>query len=157
MAAKPQFSLQWIFAATAAVALVLGEAVAFPGWLAAVVGVAATSFLVPAFMAGIVYSRGQGRAFCIGALAWWFAIIWLNFSFGIPKPGQEVAWLHQFYPNGSVNASALPHFDKLGREYRFDYCILWSLTLAGGLVAVFIRWLTMPKATNNSPRSGDGI
>lgn len=143
MVAKPQFSLRWMFVVVAAVGLFLAEAVAFPGWVAAVVGVAATSFLAPAFVAGVVYSRGSGRAFCIGALAWWFAVIWFSFSLGIPKPGHEIAWLHQFHPMGNDIASALPHFDKLGREYRLDYCILWSLTFLGGLVAVIVQWLTL--------------
>src|SRR5689334_17342012 len=93
--ARPQFSLRGIFAVTSTIALMLGEAVVFPGWLAAVVGVAVTTLLAPAVAAGIVYSRGYLRAFCIGSLIWWLTVIWFGFSLGIPKPGGEIAQFHR--------------------------------------------------------------
>ena len=126
MAGKPQFSLRWIFFLTAAVALLLGEAVGFPELVALVVALVVTSLLPPAFVAGIVYADGYGRAFCIGVLAWWIVITWR--TDGFPVIGRDF----QIVDGG-----------------RLDYCMYWLWALSGGLVAVVVRWLSARKSSSD--------
>ncbi|HQU45327.1 MAG TPA: hypothetical protein PK867_21100 [Pirellulales bacterium] len=128
MAAKPQFSLRWMFVAVAAVALVLGEAVGFPEPIAEAVGLIVTSLLAPAVVSGMVYARGYGRAFVIGALSWWFATAWIMGDF-FPGPGRRF----QLFDGG-----------------RIDFSIWWTLAFAGGVVAVVVRRLTLPKSPNGT-------
>jgi hypothetical protein len=139
MVAKPQFSLRWIFVAMAVVGLLLGEAVAFPGWIALTVGMAGTSFLPVCFVAGIVYARAAPQAFCIGALVWLVVGTWIEGQFPMMR------YMHLLFHDPSD-----AQFENLGLEYRLDYCVVWSMTLAGGLVAVVVRWLTLDK-----PREGE--
>ena len=116
MAAKVQFSLRMIFVVTAMVALVAAEAVAFPGWLADIMGIGITFLLPPAFVALVIYARRGGRAFGIGALSVWLAVGWMDRVFGISVDG-----------------------DRIG------FSIVWSLTLAGGGVAALVRWVSISK------------
>ena len=117
MPAKVQFSLRWIFVAMALVAVFCGEAVAFPDVVAEIAGLLVTALLPCGFVSGIVYARGAGQAFCIGALVMWSISLWMLTMRSI-----------NFYDGG-----------------RVDFCILWSLPAAGGLVAVVVRWLTLNK------------
>jgi hypothetical protein len=156
--ARPQFSLRWLFAVTAAAAVMLGEAVAFPGWIAWAVGIAVTPLLACAFVAGIVYARGYGQAFCIGALVWWLAARWImDVSFGVPTLNSEIANMHGLHLSGYALADHLPRLDMLGGEYRIDYCVLWLLMTAGGFVAVVVRWLTRGGGGDSPPRSGERV
>ena len=116
MTRRFQFSLKWTFVVTAVVAALLGEAVAFPDWLANIVGLVMTSMLAPVFMTGIVYARGLGRAFCIGVVAWWLSARWFIDVFHT-----------QVFDGG-----------------RIDYCLWWCLGFVGGLTAIAVRWL-IPK------------
>jgi hypothetical protein len=117
MHAKMQFSLRWIFVVTACVAIVCGQAVAFPDGLAEVVGLVVTLFLPTVFVTGIVYARGAIQAFWIGALVW-FVTAWMAFfSLG------QIAIL-----DGG----------------RIDLCLCWLLAGASGMLAVVVRWLTSP-------------
>jgi len=164
MAAKPQFSLRLLFVMISAVALVAAEAVAFPGWLALIVGLLLTSFLPPVFAAGIVYARGYGRAFCIGALAWLVAASWIaHVSLGIPGtfpikgpelvPGMGGGWQGGGIVPGMRGYLAIfrsPFYSAFGDMYRLDYCVLWVLTFTGGLFAVVVRWLTLGKSPRES-------
>ncbi|HEX5443961.1 MAG TPA: hypothetical protein VFW87_09045 [Pirellulales bacterium] len=116
MAAKVQFSLRTIFVVTAVAAVVVAEAVAFPGWLADIMGVGITFLLPPAFVAQIVYARRGGRAFGIGACSVWLAVGWMDRVFGISVDGN-----------------------------RIGFSIVWSLILVGGGVAVLVRWYSISK------------
>ncbi|HQU45326.1 MAG TPA: hypothetical protein PK867_21095 [Pirellulales bacterium] len=117
MPSKPQFTLRWIFVLTAAVAALCGQAFAFPDWLAEIVWIMVTLSLPSVFVAGIVYARGAGQAFSIGALVWFasgcIAIVTLDL--------------------GSIQI-----FDG----GRVDLCVFWLLPCCGGLAAVVVRWLT---------------
>lgn len=116
MAAKVQFSLRTIFVVTAVVALVLAEAVAFPRSLANFLGLAVTLLLPSAFLAQSVYAPGAGRAFGIGALSVWLPVFLFTAFRGA---------FFQIFDAG-----------------RTGYCIFWLVTLAGGGVAVLVRWLS---------------
>ncbi len=112
MAVKVQFSLRMIFVVTAVVALIAAEAVAFPKWLAEMLGIVVTLLLPSAFLAQIVYARRHGRAFGIGALSAWLVV-----------------------------------FRFIQNEGGFDgvegvsFSTGWCLMVAGGGVAVMVRWL----------------
>jgi hypothetical protein len=124
MPAKPQFSLRTIFVLTVLAALVAAEAAGFPDWLADIVGWVVTSLLPPAVMAGIVYARGPVQAFWIGACVWWLTAFVMLFLVGMNT---------QILDGG-----------------RLDICLYWLMGVAGGLVAVFIRWLSVRnRATSN--------
>lgn len=114
MAAKVQFSLRTIFVVTAVVALFAAEAVAFPEMIAGIGGFVVTMLQPSVFVAQIVYGRAAGRAFGIGALSTWLTVI------------SVIKFLSVEMVDGG----------------RIDYCILWSMILAGGGVAVFVRWLS---------------
>jgi hypothetical protein len=131
MALKMQFSLRLIFVVTAAVAVLLGEAVAFPDWIAEIVGLVVSSLLPPAVVAGIVYAHENRRAFCLGTLVWWLSARWMLL---VPGVGSDF----QLLDGG-----------------RIDYCIWWSLGFTGGLVAVVVRWLTLSKVALRQGKSGD--
>lgn len=122
MAAKVQFSLRMIFVVTAVVAVFAAEAVAFSEWMADTLGFAISCLLPPVFVAQIVYARGIGRAFGIGALSVWLAVTSWIFIFGLIYAG--VAAFEVF--GGGV-----------------DFCLFWLLTLAGGGVAVLVRWMSV--------------
>lgn len=129
-----------MFAAVAVVALIAAEAVAFPGWVAFVVGIFGTSFFPPTLVAGIVYSRGYKRAFCIGALAWLMSARWIA---GI-SIGAEKGYLSTYDLLWNANDS---DWDALGHQFRLNYCIAWALSLAGGFVAIAVRWLTLDQSS----------
>lgn len=115
MAAKVQFSLRMIFVVTAAVAVVFAEAVALPEWLANAVGLAVILLLPSAFVAQIVYARGAGRAFGIGALCAWLtglATAQLGVTLVIVDGG------------------------------RIDVCVFWLYTFVGGGLSALVRWLS---------------
>lgn len=116
MAAKVQFSLRNIFLWTAVVAVFAAEAVAFPEWLAEVIGIAVTLLLPSAFVAQIVYAPGAGRAFGIGALAAWLAAVLFI---------QTLGGFQGFSGDG------------------IGFAIAWCLILAGGGVARLVRWFSM--------------
>lgn len=115
MAAKVQFSLRMIFVVTAVVAMVFAEAVAFPDWVADIVGFPVMLLLPSAFVAQIAYARDAGRAFGIGALTAWVAVALLIHFFG-----------------------GLQGYNGPG----INFSIAWCLILAGGGVAVLVRWLS---------------
>jgi NADH:ubiquinone oxidoreductase subunit 2 (subunit N) len=129
--AQPQFSLRWLFVVTAAVALLLGEAVAFPDWLAIIAGILFVLFASPALVSGIVYGRGAVRAFFIGALAWWLGL------------GVLVVFLATFFHG----VPAVEVFDS----GRVDFCVLWLLDAVGGIVAVVVRRLAGREAPGRVP------
>ncbi|MGH7193626.1 MAG: hypothetical protein ACREJM_08855 [Candidatus Saccharimonadales bacterium] len=112
--AKMQFSLRTIFVVTAVVAVVFAEAVAFPGWLADLIGLSVTLLLPSAFVAQIVYAFGAGRAFGVGALTAWIAV---------------AALIHFLGGLQGVNGVGI------------NFSIAWCLILAGGGVSVLVRWL----------------
>jgi hypothetical protein len=117
--AKPQFSLRAIFVVTVLAALVAAEAAAFPDWFADIVAWLVTSLIPPAVVAGVVYARGATQAFWIGAFVWWLTVAVMVFSVGLGT-----------------------HLIDGG---RLDICIYWLMGLVGGLVAVFVRWLSVRK------------
>lgn len=110
MPAKVQFSLKMIFVVTAVVALLAAQAVAFPDWLAEWIGIGAMVLLPSALVAQIVYARGARRAFGIGALTAFLAVVFFMQSIG--------------YVDG------------------IWYSISWCFIIAGGGVAVLVRWLS---------------
>ena len=112
-----------IFVVTAVVALLAAEAVGFQEWLAYYFGFAVTLLLPSAFIAEIVYACGSGRAFGIGGLCAWVAVIWFT--------------------------STSPPFQILDGG-RIDFCVLWSLTLAGGGVAVLVRRFSLVKPSKEA-------
>lgn len=121
--AKPQFSLRWLFVLTAAVALLLGEAVAFPDWLAIIAGILVVLFASPVLVSGIVYGRGAVRAFFIGALAWWLGVVVL------------FVFLATFF-HGAPTVEIVD-------SGRVDFCILWLLDGVGGVAAIVVRRLAV--------------
>lgn len=122
MAPKPQFSLRWLLAAIAAVALLFGEAVGFPRQVAEIVGLVVTTLLFPALMIGMVHARGLSHAFCTGALVWWFALSWMIY-FSYLGLASVTIW------DGG----------------RIDLCLCWLLCGAGGLAAAGICWFIGPE------------
>ena len=119
MAAKPQFSLRWLLAAIAAVALLFGEAVGFPRRVAEIAGLVITTLLLPVLLIGMVHTRGLSHAFCTGSLVCWFAVSWI-ICFSYLGLSSVVLW------DGG----------------RIDLCICWLLCGAGGLAAAGICWFT---------------
>jgi hypothetical protein len=117
MAVKPQFSLRLLFVMTAAAALIAGEAVAFSDAIAEVVGVAFTALIFPAAVLSIIYAPGASRAFGNGALLFWFSAGWIVFL------GRNKA-----------------------RLYRNDFCVWWSMALAGRVAAVIVWWFVQPRS-----------
>ncbi|HJT31871.1 MAG TPA: hypothetical protein VJ783_07435 [Pirellulales bacterium] len=115
MAAKVQFSLRTIFVVTAVVAVLAAEAVALPEIIAGIGGFVVTMLQPSAFVAQIVYGRAAARAFGVGALSTWLTVI------------SVIKFLSVEMVDGG----------------RIDYCILWSMMLAGGGVACLVRWLSM--------------
>lgn len=119
MPRKPQFSLRAIFLVTMLVALVSAEAAGFPDWLADIIAWIVTSLIPPAVIAGIVYARGAAQAFWIGACVWWLTAFVMLFLVGVST---------QILDGG-----------------RLDMCLYWLMGVAGGLVAVLVRWLSVRK------------
>lgn len=64
-----QFSLKTLMAVVAAVAVVCGVFFGIPDIACFIVSAVVILLIPPALIAGIVYGRGSGRAFSIGALA----------------------------------------------------------------------------------------
>jgi len=63
-----RFTLKTLFAVVSVAALICCVFFALPGWLSLTV-LGLLAFLAPpVFIAGIVYGRGYGRAFCIGCV-----------------------------------------------------------------------------------------
>lgn len=148
MAAKLQFSLRWLFAVIAMVAVVAAEAAAFSPQTALVVGFTVSVLAPAALVAGIAYAKAGTRAFCIGAVAAFLASRVVIIPGSIPGLGLMSIYsqLLQWWPIRLYMG-----------DYRAEYILSWILACVGGLVAVFVRWLTMPKLANKPPRSGDGI
>jgi hypothetical protein len=140
MAAKPQFSLRLLFIVVAAVALVTGEAVAFPAWLTRIVGFAATSLFLVALFVGLAYAKGYRKAFCVGAI----------------MVGLATRLIVRVLPLESV-VTAAEDFDPIAFHWRILFCLLWVEMLVGGSMGLAVRWFLDREASNQPPRSGDGI
>ena|SRR5487761_889891 len=143
MAAKPQFSLRVPFIAMAVVGVLMAEAFVFPPPIALAAGTTASVVFPAGLIAGIIYARAYTRAFCLGTLAALVATrLVANAASGLA--------LSVFYPPPWMATNNT-------NSYGIEHGARWTLAFAGGLVAVIVRWLTMAKAANNPPRSGDGI
>jgi hypothetical protein len=148
MGAQPQFSLRWIFVITAAAALIAGEAFAFAPPTALAVGVSISLLFFAALAAGLVYARDSARAFCVGALA---SLLATRFV-GVPNVSPGLVLASVFY---SVIPSWLA--TKYMNSYGIEYGLSWLFAIAGGFMAIVVRWLAVGRGGNAPPRSGEGI
>ena len=139
MTAKPQFSLRWIFIAIAAAALIAGEAFAFAPQIALAVGVSISLLSSAALAAGLVYARDSARAFCVGALASLLAARFVVVS----QPQSGLALASVFY-------SVIPPYlaTKSMNSYGIEYGLSWFFAIAGGFMAIVVRWLTIRRPPN---------
>lgn len=60
-------------------------------------------------------------------------------------------------PTVIVSQPNSPYTEQVGQMYRSGYCAVWLLTIAGGFVAVAVRWLTLGTIVDAQPRSGERI
>jgi hypothetical protein len=131
MAAKLQFSLRALLAAVVAAGLLAAEAAVFSAQTALIVGNIVAVLSPAALAAGIAYTHAFTRAFCIGTLASLLATRLL-----------EVPLSHTY----SFFFKGWPVTVYMG-DNRIEVCLSWIIALAGGLVAILVRWLSV----TNSP------
>ncbi|HEX7379650.1 MAG TPA: hypothetical protein VF278_21180 [Pirellulales bacterium] len=152
MARKLQFSLRWMFAAVAVVALITAEAAAFPHNIAMAIGTVLSVVFPAALVAAIVYARGSVQAFFIGALVAFLAASTGMLSatgFNLPTSGPPLSTA--FY--SMIPSSFL---SRLGSSVGVEFSLRWIIAIAGGLMAVAVRWMAAGGG-NAQPRSGERV
>lgn len=125
--------------------LIVAEGTVFAPEIALAMGVSVSLLASAALVAGIVYARNFMRAFCIGASSISFVVRLKLVSSELPgmlDPGDM-----------SLTAALFPLAQwwftiANANSYGIEFCLHWLFAIAGGLVAVFVRWLTL----DNSPR-----
>jgi hypothetical protein len=141
MIAKPQFSLRSLLTAIAAASLIAGEAVGFPGWLAAAFAILITVLLPVMFVAGALYGRDSARAFCIGALVCWLTIHWTVVLYAPVGPNILLSGV-------MTRSEFIQRWNAWGNDWRAGYAVAWSLALLSGYLSVVVGWLVRCKSPN---------
>lgn len=137
MPIRPQFSLRWMFATVAAAALITAEAAAFPHNIALAIGIVLSVVFPAALVAAIVYTRGSVQAFCIGALVALLAAstgMLSTSGFKLLTSGPPLSTA--FY---SIAPSSF--LSRLGSSVGVEFSLRWIIAIAGGLMAVSVRWM----------------
>lgn len=121
-----------MFAALTAAAVIVAEAFVFPPGIALAAGVSISLLSSAALAAGLIYARASSRAFCVGAVASLLATRVVVVSNQATVFNLSTVFYDMITPWLAT---------KNMNSYGVEYGLSWLFAIAGGFVAVVVRWL----------------
>ena len=129
-----QFSLRAVLILMGCVAFGCAFTFSTPDYVS-VPGLFLITFTLPAVLtAGVVYSRENWRAFCIGGL--FPCVVAL-----LVMTSAMIDFNNQF----AYSMTTRSEWEVLQLQFRFISSITWAMTLLNGLLVVFVRYLLVDK------------
>lgn len=134
-----RFSLKTLLATVCVTSVVCGIFFALPYWASLCILVLFWFLVPPTLIAGIVYGRGYGRAFCIGCIS----------------TGGCVPLLYMYMV--AIMFSGLDVLDELDAEsaagIKIAFAAATILVGISGFASVCVRWLSLRCSSEDTPRS----
>lgn len=134
-----RFTLKTMLAAVSAAALVCTVFFALPGMISLIVLGVFWMLLPAALVAGIVYGRGYGRAFSIGAV--------------VTGGCMPMLWLYAMF-SGFAIISDIDFADSGGEEVvilQIYFAVIFGCIAASGLVSMAVRWWSLRQQSAATP------